>query len=132
MKSDPLPLELKKHLIGIFMAAMFYSAPPTLQYLENHGMTSQLVEEMCNLRMKFSAEYEKRFFIIGISRMLMSPTLPASLQPQLIRLLNALVETITQLHEQVTKRVKALAEKEAQMDDSDDLSEDDDSEDEAD
>jgi len=99
MKDDPLPIELKKHLIGIFMASMYYSAPPTLQYLENHGMTSGLVEEMCNLCTKFSAEYEKRFFIIGLSRMLQSPTLPASLQPQLIRLLTALVETITSLHE---------------------------------
>jgi len=44
-------------------------------------MTSKLIEEMCNLRSKFTAEYEKRFFIIGLSRMLMSPTLPPSLQP---------------------------------------------------
>jgi len=62
-------------------------------------MTSKLIEEMCNLRSKFTAEYEKRFFIIGLSRMLMSPTLPPSLQPQLIRLLQELVETITSLHE---------------------------------
>jgi len=79
MQLDLLPLELKKHLLGIFMAAMYYNAPPTLQYLENHGMTGSLVEEMCSLRAKFSAEYEKRFFIIGVSKMLMSPTLPASL-----------------------------------------------------
>jgi uncharacterized protein Yka (UPF0111/DUF47 family) len=49
----------------------------------------------------------------------MTPTLPESLRPQLIRVLNELVEAISSLHEQVTKRVKAQAEKEAKMNDSD-------------
>ena len=40
MQEDLTPIELKKHLIGIFMASMFYSAPLTLQYLETRGMTS--------------------------------------------------------------------------------------------
>lgn len=132
MQADPTPLELKKHLIGIFMAAMYYNAPNTLRYLESRGMTGSLVEEMCTLRAKFTAEYERRFFIIGLTRMLKSPELPVSLQPQLLRLLNELVETITSLHDQVTKRVKAQAEAEAKIDDSDDDedSDDDDEDDE--
>ena len=73
MSEDPAPIELKKHLIGIFMAAMYYSTPLTLQFLENRGLTGTLVDEMCNVRTKFTAEYERRFFIIGLSRMLMSP-----------------------------------------------------------
>ena len=90
-------------------------------------MTGQLVEEMLNIREQFSAEYERRFFIIGLSKMLMSPQLPPSLQPQLLRLLNELVESITALHDQVTKRVKAVAEKEAKLCESDsDEDEDDD------
>lgn len=101
-----MPVELKKHILGIFMASMYYNAHMTLQYFEQHGMTTSLVNEMLNIRDKFTHEYERRFFIIGLSKMLMSPTLPAALQPQLLRLLNELIETITQLHEQVTKRVK--------------------------
>ena len=123
MQDDPTPIELKKHLLGIFMASMYYSAPLTLQYLEAQNMTSQLVEEMCNIRTSFSAEYERRFFIVGLSRMLLCQQLPASLQPQLLRLLNEIVEAISQLHDQVTKKVKAQANKEAR-DDSDDESED--------
>ena len=42
-------------------------------------MTGTLVDEMLSIREKFSAEYERRFFIIGLSKMLMSPTLPAAL-----------------------------------------------------
>ena len=90
-------------------------------------MTGELIAEMLNIREKFSAEYERRFFIVGLSKMLMSPQLPNSLQPQLLRLLNELVESITQLHDQVTKRVKAAAEREAKLGgtDSDDEDEDD-------
>ena len=83
---------------------------------------------MCNIRSSFSAEYERRFFIVGLSRMLLSPQLPASLQPQLLRLLNEIVEAISQLHDQVTKKVKAQANKEAR-DDSDDESEENDDDD---
>lgn len=61
------------------MASMYYNAPLTLQYLESRSMTGTLVDEMLSIREKFSAEYERRFFIIGLSKMLMSPTLPAAL-----------------------------------------------------
>ena len=40
MQEDLTPIELKKHLLGIFMASMYYSAPLTLQYLESQNMTS--------------------------------------------------------------------------------------------
>ena len=69
-------------------------------------MTGTLITEMLNIKDKFTAEYERRFFIVGLSKMLMSPQLPNSLQPELLRLLNELVESITKLHDQVTKRVK--------------------------
>ena len=49
--------------------------------MERSGMTAQLVEEMLNIRQQFNAEYERRFFIVGLSKMLMSPQLPPSLQP---------------------------------------------------
>ena len=81
MKADPTPVELKIHLLGIFMASMYYNAPLTLQYLESQNMTGSLVEEMLSIRAKFSAEYERRFFIIGLSKMLMSPQLPPTLEP---------------------------------------------------
>jgi len=70
MREDPLPIELRKHLIGIFMAAMYYNAGPTIQYLDNKGVTGHFLGELVNLSSKFTAEYEKRFLIIGICKML--------------------------------------------------------------
>ena len=76
-----MPIDLKKHMLGIFMSAMYYNSTLTLHYMERSGMTAQLVEEMLNIREQFNAEYERRFFIVGLSKMLMSPQLPPSLQP---------------------------------------------------
>ena len=81
MADDPMPIDLKKHMLGIFMSAMYYNSTLTLHYMERSGMTAQLVEEMLNIREQFNAEYERRFFIVGLSKMLMSPQLPPSLQP---------------------------------------------------
>lgn len=95
MAEDPAPIELKKHLIGIFMASMYYSIPLTMQFLESRGLTASLVDEMVKVRDKFTHEYERRFFVVGLSRMLLSPQLPASLQPRLVPMLNQIVETIS-------------------------------------
>ena len=73
MGEDPNPIEVKKHLMGVFMAALYYNTPLTLQFLEGRQLTGSLIEEMCNIRSKFNLEYERKFFIIGLSRMLMTP-----------------------------------------------------------
>ena len=134
MGEDPAPIELKKHLIGIFMASMFYSIPLTMQFLEQRNITASLIDEMLNVRARFTHEYERRFFVVGLSRMLLSPQLPTSLQPRLVPLINNIVETLSSLHDQVTKRVEAQAKKEAKIDDDDsdeeDLEDDSDDEDE--
>ena len=81
------------------MASMYYNATLTLQFLESRQMTQSLIDDMLSSREKFSAEYEQRFFIIGLCKMLQSPQLPVSLQPKLIQLLDQLIETITSLHD---------------------------------
>ena len=79
--TDPNPIELKKQLCGIVMASMYYNASLTLQFLESRQMTQSLLNDMHRSRSNFSDEYEQRFFIVGLCRMLQSPQLPASLQP---------------------------------------------------
>ena len=50
MNEDPDPIEVKKQLFGVFMSAMYYSAPLTLQYLESKNLTTSLIEQLCNVR----------------------------------------------------------------------------------
>ena len=116
MKEEPLPIELKKHLLGIFLSSMYYNSSLTLQFLESQSLTSKLLDELVNLSDNFNAEYEKRFFNIGICNMLMSPELPASLGPHILSLLNCLVGQIKSLHDLVFKKIKAQSSREADID----------------
>ena len=79
-KDGFMPIYLKKHIIGIFMSAMNYNAQLTLAYLENKQMTGSLIQELINVKDCFKHEYEKKLFIIGLSRMLQCQTLPESVR----------------------------------------------------
>jgi len=122
-----MPIHLKKHILGIFMSAMNYNAQLTLAYLENKQLTSGLIEELVNVKNCFTHEYEKKLFIIGLSRMLQCQTLPESLRPLLVSILNELIEMLSNLHEQVSKRIAAEAAKEVKPDDNDSDEDSDDS-----
>ena len=91
----------------------------TLTYLENKQLTSGLIMELVNIKKGFTHEYEKKLFIIGLSRMLQCQTLPESLRPLLVQILNELIEMLSNLHDQVSKRIAAEAAKEVKPDDND-------------
>ena len=93
-----MPNHLKKHILGIFMSAMNYNATATLAYLEGKQMTAGLVDELTNIKNCATHEYEKKLFVIGMSRMLQCQTLPESLRPLLVNILNQLIEMLSSLH----------------------------------
>ena len=99
MEDDKIPIHLKKHILGIFMSAMHYNSAFTLQYLESKQMTAALLQELFKSKEHFKHEYEKRLFIIGLSRMLQCMDLPASLGPVLFEILNQLIDMLTSLHD---------------------------------
>lgn len=61
-------------------------------------MTAQLITETLDMASKFSHSYEKRFFVIGLSKLLLCPTLPPSLQPLLMRTISELVGMVEKLN----------------------------------
>jgi len=65
-----MPTHLKKHILGIFMSAMNYNSQLTVQYLESKSMTAGLIQELSQIKSSFTHEYEKKVFVIGLSRML--------------------------------------------------------------
>lgn len=133
MQGDNMPVHLKKQLIGIFMAAMTYNATATLNFLESKQMTAQLIQEMINVKARFTLEYEMKFFIVGLSQMLLAENLPVSVRPVLVAIMNELVAMITRLNTAVGKRLFAEAAKELNPEgdsDEDYDDEDDDDEDE--
>jgi len=61
------------------MSAMYYNAQITVNYLESRGLTASVVAEMINLKKSFKHDYERKFFIIGLSEMLKCQNLPEAL-----------------------------------------------------
>ena len=119
MEDDKMPIHLKKHILGVFMSAMHYNSAYTLQYLESKQITAALLQEMFKNKESFKHEYEKKLFIVGLSRMLQCMELPPSLGPLLFTILNELIDMLTNLHEQVSKRVAAAAQREVKAEDED-------------
>jgi hypothetical protein len=115
-----------KHLIGIFMSAMYYNAQMTVDYLETNGMTASIVNEMIKLRKSFKHEYERKFFIVGLSEMLMCRNLPESLQPVLVSLLNNLIDIMLAFNQKIQKDLLQKAQTELK-DNENDEDEDEDS-----
>lgn len=99
------PVTLKKHLIGVFMSAMHYNAVATIRFLESRQMTVALLTAMLEIQDKFTNEYERRFYVLGLSKMLLSGQLPATLQPLIAKLIESIVRVLKKLHDQVNKRL---------------------------
>ena len=69
-KTGFLPIQIKKHIIGIFMSAINYNAEFALSYLESKQMTGSLIQGLIEVKDSFKHEYEKKLVIIGLSSML--------------------------------------------------------------
>ena len=41
-----MPIELKKHILGIFLSAFAYNSTATLRFMENRQMTAGFVQEV--------------------------------------------------------------------------------------
>jgi hypothetical protein len=96
----------------------------TVAYLEAHGMTAQIVSEMINLKSNFKHEYERKFFIVGLSEMLKCPNLPESLKPVLVDLLSNLVSMMIVLNNKIEKQLLEKAHHDLKDKDEDDEEED--------
>ena len=93
-----MPIELKKHILGIFLSAFAYNSTATLRFMENRQMTAGFVQEVLQIPAKhLKHEYEKRLYIMGLVHMLMSDSLPPSLQPLFLDLISNLVDQTSRL-----------------------------------
>ena len=46
MQGKPMVKHLKRQLLGIFMAAMIYNSDATVNYMEQKGITTEVVTEL--------------------------------------------------------------------------------------
>lgn len=61
---------LKKHLLQVFLAALYYNASATLKYLEQKQLTKSVIVELTKCKKSFKSTYEQKSFVIGITSIL--------------------------------------------------------------
>jgi hypothetical protein len=54
----------------VFLTAMAYNAPYTLQYLEKNNFLKELLIQIFELSSTFKNTYERKIFIVGLSNVL--------------------------------------------------------------
>lgn len=130
MREQHMPIILKKHILGVFMSAFGYNSVLTIQFMEQNGITTQLLQEITKIAPQLNHQYEKKFFIIGLSNLLLCQQLPPSIQPILTDAIQELVGMVDRLNSQAAKQAKEQAERKMRKEvQEDDDSDDDDTED---
>lgn len=61
---------LKKHLLQVFLAALYYNASATINYLELKQLSKSVIVDIFRLKKNFKSTYEQKCFVIGITNML--------------------------------------------------------------
>ena len=70
MNTDAVKGTLKKHLLQVFLAALYYNGKATINYLEQTQMTKTVIVETLRLKKTFKSSYEQKCFVVGITNML--------------------------------------------------------------
>lgn len=61
---------LKKHLLQVFLAALYYNASATIKYMEQKQLTKSIIVELTKTKRSFKSTYEQKSFVIGITSIL--------------------------------------------------------------
>ena len=100
---------LKKHILGVYLSALIYNKSATLLYFEHNGITAQLLSELVSTQKKMKHNYERRLFIVGLSELLQNEVLPESLRPQLVGMIDAVIDSLMSMNKEEEKEAKRKA-----------------------
>lgn len=76
---SPTKASLKKHLLQVFLAAMYYNASATLKYLEMRQVTKDVILELFKIKKEFRSSYEHKCFVIGLTNIISVMDAPESI-----------------------------------------------------
>ena len=76
---SPAKTSLKKHLLQVFLAAMYYNASATLKYLEMRQVTKDVILELFKIKKEFRSSYEHKCFVIGLTNIISVMDAPESI-----------------------------------------------------
>ena len=86
---------MKKHILGIFLAAAVYNADATLNFLLQKNFLAATLGEFFSLATDSKYEYERKLFITGIARLCqIGGQWPEDVRPQLLQAMGNLLDRI--------------------------------------
>ena len=128
----PVKQTLKKHLLQVFLAAMYYNPSATIKYMEMKQVSKTVIVETFKCKKSFRSSYEHKTFIVGITNMLSVFDAPDSIKdPSTIsRLIHEILAMLDKVKKKEAKDALKKGNKQIQNEDSDSDSDDDNSSDE--
>lgn len=119
---------LKKHLLGILLAAAIYSPQALLTFLNERNFLNSTLGELTTNFADFKHEYERKLFIGGLARLCqVAPSWPEQVQPSIINVIKSLLDRLKYHEKVVAEELRTVAKEEMKVNDDED--EDDDDED---
>lgn len=70
---------LKKHLLQVFLSAIMYNPSAAIRYLDEKELTKDVIVGLIDIRREFRTQYERKMFILGLTRLLNVENAPANI-----------------------------------------------------
>ena len=104
---------LKKHLLQVFLASLYYDGSATIRYMEMRGITKDILIELVKLKKKFKTKFEIKSFIVGVGQLIVATEAPDSLTDQAT--VARLIKECLELLRKVQKKEETLASKKSNL-----------------
>lgn len=93
---------LKKHLLQVFLAALYYNSSATIKYLEQKDLTKTVIVELTKCKKSFKSTFEQKSFVIGITSIFTVFDAPDSIKDP--GTVSRLLQEVLQMLEQIKRK----------------------------
>lgn len=77
----PVPSSvLKKHLLQIFLSALYYDGELAIHFMESHQITASVLMELFQMKKQFRTKFESKSFITGMCQVMTTVNVPESVK----------------------------------------------------
>lgn len=124
----PVKASLKKHLLQVFLSALYYHAGATIRYMEMKQVTKSILVEVLQNKKSFRNTYEQKCFIVGMTHILTVPDAPEAVRDPATtsRLIQELLQMLEKVQKKESREAKKKATKQIHRDENSDGESDDD------
>lgn len=124
--STACPSSVRKHVFGVYLAAIIYNSQAALSFLQEKGLLLDFLTEVTNTK-AWRHFYERKLVVVGLSELLLCQNLPQEMAPYMLKVVNCMIELMLKIKKTKEQEIKKREQAEMNPDgaDSDDLPSDD-------